>query len=118
MEPIISPWLIYVVSLVNSLIVISCLLCLLSLVGIFLGSMAYDPDASEEDRKISNRILKYSVLGVIVFGGLSIFIPSKETILAMLAASYATPDNIHAVQGNIVDFVSQIVNAVNQAGGK
>lgn len=39
-------------------------------------------------------------------------IPDKETCLAMLAVYYITPDNIQTVQGNIVDFVEQLANAV------
>ena len=32
--------------------------------------------------------------------------------MTMLALQYVTPDNIQAVQGNIVDFVGQIAEAV------
>jgi hypothetical protein len=41
-----------------------------------------------------------------------IFIPSKDTLLAMLAMQYITPDNIQMVQGNIVEFIKQISEAV------
>lgn len=118
MEPIISPWLIYLLSLVGALKVVSAIAGGVSLVGLLIGVMTLAEDFSEEDRKKSKRVCKYSALGIIIFVLLSIFIPSEETLMAMIAASYATPDNIQAMQGNIVDFVSQIVNAINQAGGK
>lgn len=37
-----------------------------------------------------------------------LLIPDKDTCLTMLALYYVTPDNIMAVQGNIVDFVGKI----------
>ena len=42
-----------------------------------------------------------------------LFIPDKNTCLTMLALYYVTPDNIMAVQGNIVDFVGKLAEAVN-----
>ena len=45
-----------------------------------------------------------SILGLIL-------IPTKEDMLAMLALSYVTPDNIQLVQDNIVDFITKIVDA-------
>ena len=37
-----------------------------------------------------------------------LLIPDKDTCLTLLALYYVTPDNIMAVQGNIVDFVGEI----------
>ena len=42
-----------------------------------------------------------------------LLIPDKDTCLTMLALYYVTPDNIMAVQGNIVDFVGKLAEAVN-----
>ena len=42
-----------------------------------------------------------------------LLIPDKNTCLTMLALYYVTPDNIMAVQGNIVDFVWKLAEAVN-----
>lgn len=42
-----------------------------------------------------------------------LLIPDKNTCLTMLALYYVTPDNIMAVQGNIVDFVGKLAEAVN-----
>ena len=39
-------------------------------------------------------------------------IPNKETMITMIAASYITPDNIQMTQGNIVEFIKQISEAV------
>ena len=42
-----------------------------------------------------------------------LLIPDKDTCLTLLALYYVTPDNIMAVQGNIVDFVGKLAEAVN-----
>ena len=42
-----------------------------------------------------------------------LLIPDKDTCLTMLALYYVTPDNIMAVQGNVVDFVGKLAEAVN-----
>ena len=42
-----------------------------------------------------------------------LLIPDKDTCLTLLALYYVTPDNIMAVQGNIVDFVGKLAEAIN-----
>lgn len=59
-------------------------------------------------------MMKYAKISAIVAvtcAVVLIIVSSKDTLIAMLAATYITPDNIQAVQGNIIDFVKQIVKA-------
>ena len=118
MEPIISPWLIYSLAIVGGLWKVCLFVSTCFVFGIvaFCG-LLMDAD-SVEDAAHCRCWLKRSIVGAIIFALLAFFLPTKETYVAMIVASYVTPDNIQAVQGNIVDFVSQIVNAVNQVGGK
>lgn len=62
-----------------------------------------------EAKKWAKRGLIGSGLGFILI----ILIPDKDTCLTMLALYYVTPDNIMAVQGNIVDFVEKLAGAIN-----
>ena len=41
-----------------------------------------------------------------------VFVPNQKVLVTMLACALITPDNIQTVQGNIVDFIGQIVDAV------
>ena len=149
MEPIINPWLIYLIQFVTSLKLLvfpvfglSAIFSLGMLIEICQSQMKDDEDIfhnclsfgySKEEAERRQHVaikreadkmkvkVKWFKLTFIIFCVsclLFLLLPTKEAMLTMLAANYATPDNIHAVQGNIVDFVSQIVNAVNQAGGK
>ena len=110
MEPIISPWLVYGISVLAKLqMAIHFLLCL-SIVGLCIMVPAFldGNDVSDGVRRVRTKALK----AVLLFGTLEIFFPDKDTIMTMLALQYVTPDNIQAVQGNIVDFVGQIAQAV------
>lgn len=107
MNPIISPWIIYVIQVLSSLhdiaiafLTISCVLAIIML-----------PHAIIEEAEEPQKYLKMAVIIAAVSGGLSVIIPNQETMLAMLTASYITPENIQLVQGNIVDFVKQIIES-------
>ncbi len=75
---------------------------------VVLGSSSPDID------ELGMKILKVSSITFLVAIGLLIILPSKDTMLTMLALYYVTPDNIQMVQGNIVDFVGQITQAVKE----
>ena len=106
MEPIISPWIIYIMHVAS-------VLWGLSLAGAisggfflftcFIGILDEMPKIKEWEKSIKI-ISIVSILGLIL-------IPTKEDMLAMLALSYVTPDNIQLVQGNVVDFITKIVDA-------
>lgn len=105
MTPIISPWIIYAISVLSSVKFILTLGCVVSLVvwGILLGAILDE----EEDAKIP---FKYSSIVFMVCVILTILIPSKETMLTMLTLHYVTPDNLLLLQDNIIDFIQKIVD--------
>ena len=112
MEPIINPWLIYAVNMCGDFKVLAMMGAILIVFPIVILGINWSITISESDKKLYIKIEKYliGILAVLLF--FFFFIPTKETCLAMLAAYYITPDNIQAVQGNIVDFVEQLANAV------
>ncbi len=112
MEPIINPWLIYAVNMCGDLKELAMIGAILIVLPIVILGTDWSITISESDKKLYIKIEKYliGILAVLLF--LAVAIPTKETCLAMLAAYYVTPDNIQAVQGNIVDFVRQLVDVV------
>lgn len=107
MEPIISPWIIYGIGAINNLWVVAVLAIIISCLGtlvVILGNSCID----EQDIKILKILSVVFSMAVILL----VVLPSKNTMLTMLALYYVTPDNVQAVQGNIVDFVNQIANAI------
>lgn len=112
MEPIINPWLIYAVNICGSLKEVAKIITILITLPISIIGMNITMEVNEKDKKFYIRIEKYLIGAFVVLLFLAVAIPTKETCLAMLAVYYITPDNIQAVQGNIVYFVGQLANAV------
>ena len=108
MEPIISPWVIYVVQLLDNLRDICMVLLVLTCIVIVL--LVIPAIMDEED--LPKKYLKMAVIIVAVCAGMDIIIPNKETMITMIAASYITPDNIQMTQGNVLEFIKQISEAV------
>lgn len=72
----------------------------------------------EKDLKILNKI-KIPLIVVSVFSILCIiFIPSKEMMIAIIASSYVTPDNINTAnevfKTNLNDYVNIIADAIKK----
>lgn len=112
MEPIISPWIIYVFSIIVKIDFIIKLLAILSLFGICgLYVLLIDKEDEKTIFTLENWMKKLFII-LIICGILLIFIPDKQTLLTMLTLNSITPDNIQLVQGDVVEFIYQIMNTI------
>lgn len=108
MEPIISPWVIYALHVFDKVYIACQISLMISLIfGLLTVIGAYIED-DEDIKKINKILLKIAAISAIVL----IIVPDKDTLIAMMATSYITPDNIQAIQGNVVEFIRQIIEAV------
>lgn len=107
MEPIISPWIIYAVSLAGKINTIAFVGAFILGVVIFIAGAMY----LMEDAKEAKGFIKKAWIPFAICMAMAILVPEKSVLLAMVAVQYITPDNVQAVQGNIVDFVGQIAQA-------
>lgn len=89
MEPIISPWIIYALPLVNVFIGVMMTVALLALAMLIV---AYTDKAFTED--IGTVLTKTLWAVFIISGLLAVLTPSKNTLIAMYIANHATPNNI------------------------
>lgn len=108
MEPIISPWVIYALHVFDKLyfacgMVLMCCVTIAPLLAIF-GDM----ENSQYMITYAKKLIFVAVVCAIVL----VIAPSKDTLLTMIATSYITPDNIQLVQGNVLEFIRQISEAV------
>lgn len=102
MEPIISPWLIYALPLVNVFIGIMMTLALLTFAMLV---STYTDNAFRADR---GTILTKTLWAVFIISGLlAILTPSKNTIIAMYIANHVTPDNLSNAQEIITTIIKQ-----------
>ena len=103
MEPIVSPWLIYIVDKADVLYSILALLAVFSTCG-FIFAMI--PIVTEdyidgETERTLKKIKRISVVVFIVSILALIFVPNSYTAYKMLGASYLTPDNVNQVVDTI-----------------
>jgi len=117
MEPIVNPWLVYWISTIEKLGVAAqtLMICGLTVGGImaFFNGLERQFRTAEEIKR-NEKYAKWLLCSGVVGAIFAILLPDKESMLTMLALQYVTPDNITAVQGNIVDFVKQLSEAVKE----
>lgn len=110
MEPIISPWVIYAAHIMESVRVVAIFMAAGYTVVLPLVWIFGDINGSNEE-KFTTFMLRqkwYLIVSLVLL----VVIPTKEDILSMIAIYYITPDNVQAVQGNVLEFIKQISEAV------
>lgn len=120
MEPIISPWLIYLINLFDNLkglltvalFLLGCAAVVLSIIW-FFGSMDYEQDY--EPIVACKKNLKKSVIWLCVSGLLFTAIPSKDTMYTMVVLENVTMDDIQAIGKtgkNVIDYITDQIDKV------
>jgi hypothetical protein len=109
MTPIVNPWWFYLFDIVEN-IDIACFL-ILSIWGAgwfvyALNSLAFNGEKP--------KLIKTTIVIIIIFGLISIITPSKETCYQMAAATLVTPDNISVVGETTKNAIDYIVESVDK----
>lgn len=110
MEPIISPWIIYVFSVLTKLNVVASIATLFSWAAIFfigLYKIIYGDDMEIEFN------FKIAVIVAVIATMFVILIPTEKTMLAILTLSFITPDNIGIAEDHIIELVTKIMDAAS-----
>lgn len=107
MEPIVNPALIYLIGTVDNLKALCFLVSVCTWVWIIL---MYSTSIAEDDKEL--RPKKYVLILAVILLLLTILIPSKETLIAMVVSSYITPDNVMVSEQHIIDMIARIKEAV------
>lgn len=113
MEPIINPWVFYVIDLLAG-IKAAVWVVMIGCVGTFMYfAINYEMyDATEAKKTKCVKVCTWAAVMFVLFGSAQIVIPDKTTCYQMLAASYVTADNIQTVQNNVVEFVVKIADGL------
>lgn len=117
MQPIISPSIFYWFEIISNLKIFLSILFGISCVGLVFCIVSFIAILVEEELethtgKIIKKLCKFCTIITSIFGLLSIFTPSKETLMTMIIAKYVTPDNITTVGGTIEESVSSIATEI------
>ena len=117
MNPIISPVWFYLIHVSNMINVLSLFVLVISIVGLVMlvaGEVDSYPD-EEENRRITKKYVKTCIIAMIICSLVLTLVPNERTVYMMLAASVVTPDNIAGGEEHIVNLITNIVNAINNA---
>ena len=110
MEPIISPWVIYLFSILTKLNIVAFSIAVFSWVSIFfifLNKIIYGDDLEIEFN------YKIAINVAVIATTIVILIATEKTMLAMLTLSFITPDNVVIAENHIIDLVTKIMDAVS-----
>ena len=110
MEPIVSPWIIYLFSILTKLNIVAFSIAVFSWVSIFfifLNKIIYGDDLEIEFN------YKIAVIVAVIATTIVILIPTEKTMLAMLTLSFITPDNVVIAENHIIELVTKIMDVVN-----
>lgn len=118
MNPIIPPMWLYAIHVADTVYGISLFALIISLCALLMFFLNYaidDPDDTKRDKRLTVKGIKVCLVIIVVCMIVLILVPDKKTMYAMIAASVITPDNISGVEEHIVDLITNIANAVNNA---
>ena len=110
MEPIISPWIIYLFSVLTKLNIVASAVAIFSGASIFF--MAINKIIYGDDMEIPFNYKIVIIISVIATM-LTILIPDEKTMLSMLTLSFITPDNVVITENHVIDLITKIMDAVN-----
>ena len=114
MEPIISPVWIYLINVANRIWVFSILTLVVAMFMIAsLMSGWIELFNRPDSEKVRRQWIKTFVIVMIVCMIIIVLFPNKDTMYAMLAASFITPDNISEGEEHLIDLVTKIVNIIH-----
>ena len=116
MEPIINPWLIYFASIIEN---ISCVgvvfTCLFGIAFLFLIVFYIHAKIEYEEDQETKVLRSWSIRsGIATFISIliTIFTPSQNTVIAMIAANAITPNAIEAAADagkNVIDYLTETI---------
>ena len=115
MEPIISPWLIWLLGVLNALKLVSIIFFIigvLSLIIIISILLAIREDLETTIIKLFNKTIK----ALIIFTSISmlsvLFVPDKGIAEKMIISNYITEDNINTVSENTKEAIDYIFDKI------
>ena len=117
--PVISPWLFYIIDLLDKLREMAIIVFWIIVAAFFLvGFATFLEGENWEDKTILKlkKGLKLSIIPIVITSVMYIAIPSKETIYKMLVSKYVTYENIDKATNTIKDGVDYIFEKLD--GGK
>lgn len=125
MEPIINPWFVYFASIVDHIGIAGLIFTTIITVAFFCLLGFYIATKIEEGESRETKILRAwsirSGIAALIFLLVTVFTPSKNTVIAMIAANAITPNAIEAAADagkDVIDYLTEsiedLIDGVNE----
>ena len=119
MKPIINPWIVYLIDLLDNLkgvLVVALIIfgCVAVVLGIVWGLFSMDYSQDNDFIVACKKYLKKSTIWFCISGLLFTVIPSKDTMYTMFVLENVTTDNIQAIGKTGKDVVDYITNQIDK----
>lgn len=111
-EPIISPWLIYAIDILNSISGGATFVCGasgLAVILLFLSRRSEDVNSDYEIIRAANSLCKRAIIVFLSALLVATIVPDKRTSYEMLAAAYVTPANVERAADILDRFADRIL---------
>ena len=119
MNPIIDPSFIYLLQLIEGLHIFAICAMPFSLVYLLISVIfiAVDDSMGKDLVASLKKYQKISIIIAIIATLILIFVPSKETLIAMTAAKAITPDNLALVGNSLEEALNYIFSKIAEITG-
>lgn len=120
MEPIINPWLFYLIDIVDNINLICMIMLVIAFIALGLISICVfgdmvDDTPGENEKQNYFKYIKISLKVIIPCIIITSFTPSSDTIYKMIIADNITPHNIEVVGDTIeggIDYIFEKINSL------
>lgn len=109
MDPIIPPMWIYLIHLASTLRLTAIYILCASLIFVYVGAIEL---IRESNKKFWIRTFAITVVVCLL---ILMLIPDQDTLYAMIAASFITPDNISIGEEHLIDLITKIAKIIYNA---
>lgn len=110
MEPVINPWVFYLIDGVNTLKWGALIFgFVIGLILLGLGAFDVDEACSKKEEKSAKKKMKTGLTIVIIGAVLFVFLPSSETVMKMVIAQNVTYDAVDAAKDVVVQVYNDIL---------
>lgn len=112
-EPIINPIVFYLIDLAGDLEAFVCV-ALIAIIAIF--AILYFC-FSDEINDFTKKVIKPTIITIVILALVAIAIPSDKTMYAMLVSNYVTQENVEKAEDKVKEITDYIFDKVEETKG-
>ena len=110
MEPVINPWLFYLIDIADCLKGCSLFFgVIIAIVLLGFGSLFADEAYNKEEEKSAKKMMKTGIAVLVIGVVLFIILPTSETVIKMAIAKNVTYDTVDAAKDVVVQVYNDIL---------